>query len=122
MIEKALRFYHSGLFDWFVQRATALLMTAYLIFMLIYLLINPDLSYGQWEVLNRSVGMRAFTFLTMIAMLSHAWIGNWCVLTDYVTERLIGPKAIFIRNSIRFGMAILTFAYIAWAINIIWRF
>ena len=121
MIDKAIRFYHSGLFDWFVQRATALLMTAYLIFMLIYLLINPDLSYGQWEALNKSVGMRAFTFFTMIAMLTHAWIGNWCVLTDYVTERLIGPKANFTRNSIRLGMAILTFAYIAWAINILWR-
>ena len=122
MIDKAIRFYQSGLFDWLVQRATALLMTAYLIFILIYLVLNPDLSYQQCEALNRSAGMRVFTLLTMIAMLSHAWIGNWCVLTDYVTERLIGPKAIFIRNSIRFGMAILTFAYIAWAINIIWRF
>ena len=93
-----------------------------LIFILIYLVLNPDLSYQQWEALNRSAGMRVFTLLTMIAMLSHAWIGNWCVLTDYVTERLIGPKANFIRNSIRFGMAILTFAYIAWAINILWRF
>ena len=121
MIDKAVRFYQSGLFDWLVQRATALLMTAYLIFILIYLVLNPDLSYQQWEALHRSAGMRVFTLLTMIAMLSHAWIGNWCVLTDYVTVRLIGPKANFIRNSIRFGMAILTLAYFAWAINILWR-
>lgn len=121
MIEKAIKFYHSGLFDWFVQRATALLMTAYLIFILVYLVVNPDLSYGQWEALNRSKGMKAFTLLTMVSMLTHAWIGNWCVLTDYVTVRLIGPKANFIRNFIRFGMAILTFAYFAWAINILWR-
>jgi succinate dehydrogenase / fumarate reductase membrane anchor subunit len=121
MIDKAIRFYHSGLFDWFVQRATALLMTAYLIFILFYLVINPDLSYGQWEALNRSAGMRVFTLLTMIAMLSHAWIGNWCVLTDYVTVRLIGPKANFMRNFIRFCMGILSFAYFIWAINILWR-
>ena len=121
MIERAIKFYHSGLFDWFVQRATALLMTAYLIFILFYLVVNPDLSYGQWEALNRSKGMKAFTLLTMVSMLTHAWIGNWCVLTDYVTVRLIGPKANFIRNFIRFGMAILTFAYFSWAINILWR-
>ena len=119
---KARRFYSSGLFDWFVQRATALLMSGYLIFILIYLAINPDLSFGQWEELNSSAGMRVFTLLTMIAMLSHAWIGNWCVLTDYVTERLIGPKANFIRNFIRFSMAILTVVYFGWAINILWRF
>jgi succinate dehydrogenase / fumarate reductase membrane anchor subunit len=120
MVEKFFRFYRSGLFDWLTQRATALIMTAYLLFMAVFLVINPDLSYERWAELNSSLSMRMFTLITMIAIASHAWIGNWCVLTDYVTVRLIGPKADFIRNLIRVVMAAVTLAYVVWAINILW--
>ena len=120
MVEKLFRFYRSGLFDWLTQRATALIMTAYLLFMAVFLVINPDLSYERWAELNSSLSMRMFTLITMIAIASHAWIGNWCVLTDYVTVRLIGPKADFIRNLIRVVMAAVTLAYVVWAINILW--
>ena len=83
----------SGLSDWLIQRTSAFVMTAYLFFIVGYLIANPDLSYAQWAALNASLPMRMFSLLTMLSIAAHAWIGMWCVLTDYITERLIGPKA-----------------------------
>ena len=87
----------SGLSDWLIQRTSAFVMTAYLFFIVGYLIANPDLNYAQWAELNASLPMRMFSLLTMLSIAAHAWIGMWCVLTDYITERLIGPKATAIR-------------------------
>jgi hypothetical protein len=34
-----------------------------------------------------------------LSLAAHAWIGMWGVLTDYLTERLMGPKG----NVLRIG-------------------
>ena len=51
--------------------------------------------------------MRVFTLLVAIAAVAfHAWIGMRCVFTDYITVRLIGPKANGLRNALQLGLAI----------------
>jgi succinate dehydrogenase / fumarate reductase membrane anchor subunit len=87
------RFTHTGPSDWIIQRITSVIMAAYLFFLVGYLLANPSLTYGQWAGLNSLLVMRLFSLVTISAVAYHAWIGMWCVLTDYITVRLIGPKA-----------------------------
>ena len=42
----------SGLSDWMIQRISAWVMTAYLVFIVGYFISNPNLNYAQWAELN----------------------------------------------------------------------
>ena len=110
----------SGLSDWLIQRVSAYVMTAYLIFIVGYLLLTPDLNYTQWAALNSSLPMRMFSLVTILSIAAHAWVGMWCVLTDYITVRLIGPKATALRIIFQLGMIAITLLYVIWAIDILW--
>jgi len=110
----------SGLSDWMIQRISAWVMTAYLVFIVGYFIGNPNLNYAQWAELNSSLPMRMFSLITVLSIAAHAWIGMWCVLTDYITVRLIGPKATAIRIFFQLGMIAITLLYVIWAIDILW--
>ena len=110
----------SGLSDWLIQRLSAVVMTAYLFFIVGYILINPNLSYEQWVSLHSTLPMRMFSLLTILSIAAHAWIGLWCVLTDYITVRLIGAKATAIRMFFQLIMIAITLFYMVWAIDILW--
>ncbi|MDA9296484.1 succinate dehydrogenase, hydrophobic membrane anchor protein [Porticoccaceae bacterium] len=110
----------SGLSDWLIARVSAYVMTAYLIFIVGYLMLTPDLNYTQWAALNSSLPMRMFSLVTILSIAAHAWIGMWCVLTDYITVRLIGPKATALRIIFQLGMIAITLLYVIWAIDILW--
>ena len=110
----------SGLSDWMIQRISAWVMTAYLVFIIGYFFANPNLDYAQWAELNSSLPMRMFSLVTILSIAAHAWIGIWCVLTDYITVRLIGPKATAIRIIFQLGMIAVTSLYVVWAIDILW--
>ena len=97
MVNSVTSLGRSGLSNWLVQRVSALVMTAYIFFMMGYFIINPSPSFEQWQALHGSLAMRIFSLVTILSIAAHAWIGMWCVLTDYITVRLIGPKATPIR-------------------------
>ena len=110
----------SGLSDWLIARVSAYVMTAYLIFIVGFLMLTPELNYTQWAALNSSLPMRMFSLITILSIAAHAWIGMWCVLTDYITVRLIGPKATALRIIFQLGMMAVTLLYVVWAIDILW--
>lgn len=110
----------SGLSDWILQRISALVMTSYLVFILGYLYGNPNVNYSQWVSLHSSLPMRIFSLATILSIAAHGWIGMWCVLTDYVTVRLLGPKATVIRMFLQLVMIAITLLYVIWAIDILW--
>jgi succinate dehydrogenase / fumarate reductase membrane anchor subunit len=110
----------SGLSDWMIQRISAWVMTSYLVFIIGYFFANPNLDYAQWAELNNSLPMRMFSLITILSIAAHAWIGIWCVLTDYITVRLIGLKATAIRISFQLAMIAVTLLYVVWAIDILW--
>jgi len=110
----------SGLSDWLIARVSAYVMSAYLIFIVGYLMLTPELNYADWAALNSFLPMRMFSLLTILSIAAHAWIGMWCVLTDYVTVRLIGPKATALRIIFQLGMIAITLLYVIWAIDILW--
>jgi succinate dehydrogenase / fumarate reductase, membrane anchor subunit len=120
MVTTVTSFGRSGLSDWLVQRVSAVVMTAYLIFIVGYLLLNSDVSYQQWAGLHSGLPMRMFSLLTMLSVAAHAWIGMWSVLTDYITVRTIGPKATAIRIFFQLGMIAMILVYLLWAVGILW--
>ena len=50
--------------------------------------------------------MKVFTLMAALSLAAHSWIGLWSVFTDYLTERMLGPKG----NAIRFGVSVGSFA------------
>ena len=121
MVKTVTSFGRSGLSDWLLQRISAVVMTAYMLFMLGYFCSHENVSYEQWVALHSSLAMRIFGLLTIISMAAHAWIGLWCVLTDYITQRLMGPKATLIRIFLQLVMIVVALFYVVWAIDILWR-
>ena len=114
------RFTLTGPNNWIIQRITAIVMTAYLFFIVGFLVANPVLTYDQWSALNGLLSMRIFTLVTIAAVAFHAWIGMRCVLTDYITVRLIGPKANGVRNVLQLGLGFIILLYLMWTIKILW--
>jgi succinate dehydrogenase / fumarate reductase membrane anchor subunit len=120
MVKSLIRIGRSGLSNWLLQRVSALIMSAYLIFMVAYFFVNPSPSYAQWSELHSSLAMRIFSLVTMLSIAAHAWIGIWCVLTDYITVRLIGPKATPIRMFLQLAMIAVILFYVVWTLDILW--
>lgn len=120
MVTNVTSFSRSGLSDWLIQRVTAVVLALYTIFVVFYLVINPGLEYNQWVALHQCLWMRLFSLAAVLSVAAHTWIGLWAVLTDYVTVRLLGPKATPLRILLQLGMITVTLAYVAWAIDILW--
>ena len=120
MVTNVTTFSRSGLSDWLLQRVTAIILAAYSVFMVLYLLLNPGLDSPQWLALHGYFPMKLFTLATVVSVAIHAWIGLWSVLTDYITVRLMGPKAVPLRIVLEVGMILLILAAVVWAFDILW--
>lgn len=112
----------SGVSDWLLQRVSAVIVLAYTFFIVGYILLTPELDYGQWRALFDQLWMRIFSLMTLISIMAHAWIGLWVVLTDYLTERAIGSKALVLRLLAQVVLALVAVTYTLWGVEIIWGF
>ncbi len=110
----------SGLSDWLIQRFTAVVLGIYTVFIVAFILQNPDLTYEQWSGLFDHLWVRIFSLIVLLSTAAHAWIGLWAVLMDYVTTRMMGGKAFFLRITAFSIYAIVTLAYVVWGIEILW--
>ena len=112
----------SGVSDWLLQRASAVILLAYTVFIVGYILLTPELDYSQWRALFDQLWMRIFSLLALLSIVAHAWIGLWVVITDYLTERAIGSKALVLRLLAQVVLALVAVTYTLWGIEIIWGF
>ncbi|MGB0662513.1 MAG: succinate dehydrogenase, hydrophobic membrane anchor protein [Pontibacterium sp.] len=113
MVTSITSFGRSGLYDWMIQRVTALVLSAYTIFMVAYLAFGAELTYEMWAGLFQGTAMRIFTLLALLSFAAHVWIGLWSVSTDYI--KATGPRFVFQSVS-----GLVTFIYVVWGIQILW--
>ena len=110
----------SGLYDWLMQRVTAVILAAYFIFLACVLLGGVD--YVSWKSLFSQTWMRIFSLMALLSLGIHAWVGLWAVFTDYLTERLIGTAGNILRLLAQFVSALIMFTYVVWGIQILWGY
>jgi succinate dehydrogenase / fumarate reductase membrane anchor subunit len=113
MVTSITSFGRSGLYDWMIQRVSAVVLLAYTVFMIGYMLFGSELDYQQWKELFECTAMRIFTLLALLSMAAHAWIGMWSISTDYI-------KPTGIRFLFQSACGLLTFIYVVWGIQILW--
>jgi succinate dehydrogenase / fumarate reductase membrane anchor subunit len=73
----------TGLRAWWVQRASAVGMLAFLVFVLVSMTVHPLVGHAQWRAWVAHPGISLAFFLFFAALLSHMWVGLRDVLLDY---------------------------------------
>lgn len=99
MVSNASALGRNGIHDWLLLRASAILITLYIVYILGFILMTDTLTYDIWRGFFASSFTKVFTLLTLLSILVHGWIGMWQVLTDYVKSlsvRLIGQLVIVV--------------------------
>ncbi len=113
MVASVTSFGRSGLYDWMIQRVTAVVLAAYTVFILGYLILNPDLTYQQWSELFSQTSVRVFSLFALLSLGAHAWIGLWTISTDYL-------KSMVFRFIFQAGCGLVMFVYVVWGVQILW--
>ena len=120
MVTSATSLGKNGLSEWLVKRVSAVILGIYFIFVMSVFIANPDLSFAEWKAYMGSTYMKIFTFLALISLAGHAWVGLWTVSTDYLTERQLGSIATPLRIVFQLGTILVAVVYVLWGAMIIW--
>lgn len=120
MVTNVTNLSRSGLYDWMAQRVSAVVLAAYFLFLIIYLVVHPGLQYAQWHALFSAMWMRIFSLLALVALGAHAWVGMWTIATDYLTPMAFGKSATTIRFLFQAVCGVAMFAYFVWGVQILW--
>jgi len=103
-----------GLRDWLVQRVSAVILAAYILFLIGFILLNAPLQFNDWQNLFANSWMRIFSILALLSLVMHAWVGMWTIATDYL-------KITWMRLIFQVAMIVALFAYLAWGVAILYR-
>jgi len=74
----------SGLKAWVLQRATAIYIGLFAVYLLAVMLISPPADYAGWRSWFASPTMGIATLVFVVSVLLHAWVGIRDVVMDYV--------------------------------------
>ncbi|HZQ62850.1 MAG TPA: succinate dehydrogenase, hydrophobic membrane anchor protein [Casimicrobiaceae bacterium] len=104
---------HYGMKDWLAQRVSAVVMAAYTIVLLAIVMWNGGLDYQSWSSVFASNAFRLLTFLFLVSLLYHAWVGVRDIYMDYI-------KPVGVRMLVQVLSIALLIAYLGWSIQILW--
>ena len=100
--------------DWLSQRFTALIMAIFTIVVLVQLLVGGPIDYYKWSGIFARQWMKVLTFVVVVSMLWHVWVGMRDIWMDYVQSM-----------GVRLGLQVLTIAWLVgcagWAVQVLWR-
>ncbi|WP_221794769.1 succinate dehydrogenase, hydrophobic membrane anchor protein [Oceanobacter mangrovi] len=113
MVTSVTNLGRSGLYDWVVQRLTAVVLALYTLFLVGFLASSSDLQFAQWQGLFAQTWMKVFSLAALISICAHAWVGMWTISTDYLKNA--GVRIVF-----QLVCAGFLFVYLVWGIDILW--
>jgi succinate dehydrogenase / fumarate reductase, membrane anchor subunit len=104
----------SGLRAWLVQRATAVYMLLFLVFLLVHFLRDRPTSYLTWHIWIVSPMISITGLVFCAALLAHMWVGLRDVILDYVKPLAVRVLALALLVLGLIGLG-------AWVIRILWH-
>ncbi len=105
---------HYGLGDWLSQRVTALVMALFTLVLIVQVLFGGPLGYDRWAGIFSQQWMKVLTFVTIVALLYHAWVGVRNVWMDYV-------KSVGLRLTLQAVTIVWLVGCAGWAVQVLWR-
>ena len=106
---------HYGLRDWLAQRVTAALMALFTLLVLLQIIFSRGpMGYEKWAGIFSPQWMKALTFVVIVALLYHAWVGMRDIWMDYI-------KPVGLRLALQVFSIIWLVACAGWAIEALWR-
>jgi succinate dehydrogenase / fumarate reductase membrane anchor subunit len=105
---------HYGFKDWLSQRVTATLMALFTVALIAQVLMPGAMDYDKWAGIFSSNWMKTLTFVVIVSLLYHVWVGMRDIWMDYIKP--VG---------VRLGLQVFTLAWLVgcagWAIQVLWR-
>jgi succinate dehydrogenase / fumarate reductase, membrane anchor subunit len=105
---------HYGLRDWLAQRVTATIMAIYTIILLVWFFSAGNFSYDGWAAIFSIQWMKLATFVTLLSLFYHAWVGVRDIWMDYV-------KPVGVRLVLQVLTIVWLVACAGYAAQILWR-
>ncbi|WP_414827583.1 succinate dehydrogenase, hydrophobic membrane anchor protein [Alteromonas sp. H39] len=103
----------NGVQDYVSLRATAVIITAFSLFMAWFFITTDNITFAVWQDLFSGIAMKVFTLAALVAIMIHVRIGLWQVLTDYV-------KSAAVRGVVQYVLNLIAFAYVAVGLFVLW--
>ena len=105
---------HYGFRDWLAQRVTAVLMALFTLALVAQVLFGAPMGYERWAQIFSAQWMKVLTFVVIVSLAWHAWVGMRDVWMDYVKPVLV-----------RLALQVFTIAWLVgcagWAVQVLWR-
>jgi succinate dehydrogenase / fumarate reductase membrane anchor subunit len=92
---------HYGLRDWLMQRVTAVLMALFTLALLLQVVFGGPIGYDSWAGIFSRQWMKVLTFVVIIALAWHAWVGMRLLAQVFTRVWLVGCAG--------------------WAVQVLWR-
>ena len=105
---------HYGLRDWLSQRVTAALMALFSLAVVVQVLLPGDMGYDKWAGIFSRQWMKVLTFVVIVAMFMHVWVGVRDILMDYV-------KSVGARLTLQVATIVWLVGCAGWAVQVLWR-
>ncbi|MDV2858577.1 MULTISPECIES: succinate dehydrogenase, hydrophobic membrane anchor protein [Oceanimonas] len=112
MVSNSATFGRSGVHDFMLLRATAVILTLYTLYLVGFIAFN-DITYQVWTGFFDRTFTKVFTLLALFSVLMHGWIGAWQVLSDYVKPALW-------RGIAQFAVVVMLLSYLLTGIVVLW--
>ena len=105
---------HYGFGDWLAQRVTGGVLALFTLVLVVQVLMPGEMSYDKWAGIFAAQWMKVLTFVVIVSMLWHVWVGMRDIWMDYVKP--VG---------VRLSLEVLTIAWLVgcagWAVQVLWR-
>ncbi len=105
---------HYGFRDWLSQRVTAVLMALFTVVLLAQVLLGGPLGYDHWAGIFASQWMKLFTFVVILSLAWHAWVGMRDIWMDYI-------KPVGWRLVMQVATLVWLVGCAGWAVQVLWR-
>jgi succinate dehydrogenase / fumarate reductase membrane anchor subunit len=105
---------HYGMRDWLSQRVTAVLMALFTVVLLVQLLLPGPLGYDRWAGIFAAQWMKVLTFVVIVSLSWHAWVGVRDIWMDYI-------KPVGMRLALQVFTIVWLVGCAGWAVQVLWR-
>jgi succinate dehydrogenase / fumarate reductase membrane anchor subunit len=105
---------HYGLRDWLSQRVTAALMALFTLVVVVQVLLPGELDYDRWAGIFARQWMKVLTFVVIVSLLVHVWVGMRDIWMDYI-------QPVALRLTLQVFTLVWVVGCCAWAVQVLWR-